>query len=1624
MLKRILLIIIIYLFSFIEVVYSVPGGIYSIKLPGKCGLISSRWKGSSADSPVFINIQDAHTSFEAQKSIAGLISNIIDKKLFPVENFVICAEGGVGESRIDGITTYPFKDVRKDVADYFLKAGKINGLEYGYIASGGLFKLYGVENRDLYMKNYKLYIELYKMRDGIVSVVDEMENILSELKEIYFNSDLKKIEELRILKKTDPRKYFLSLIKYAFEKNIDLGEFINLSLFCEAVSYENNIDEHELKKEIENIEERIGRVELSEYKLSGEREYLKYLEYIALQKGIDALSNIKNKTVYLDKISLVDFSSLLYEADSLFYKIEEAYSENKESGRIIFLSRIHDIFKKIAYLNAVYKDVEFLRDNKKFFNSRFINEEFNKFGMSLSMKWQRFFDDVLKLSTSFYNIADERNSAIVNNSIIKGKGKDVVFLVTGGYHTGGITDILKKKGISYLVYKPDIGDVTCRFSYNNKMLFKHCGIEDSLLQYPAATLSPPIIGTPLFEEAGRLTGYGNGKLEERLFVSAFMMAEYFVGLLKYTLSVAPAMTDNLKKDFFTVLNEDVISSYNKTLIENKWDIFLLGRIKASVNGIYISFGEQEISIPYYDIFDSGIADNLKLKMETLKISKETFDKDALNKLENLILEGLVKKYNTDNKDKISLNTREYTDKKGVNKPGFKEKMVKFFLIALSSVVLSLGVVPNMGDAVSKAEAATVNYAKSISKARRLFAKDAFYIAYEEAIQLAAAKKADKIYEYKKLLNKTIPGLEAYVIKKNGWYKLRIKFARKEEGRRIFNELLSEIEKITGLDMKEVKATIEKESNGKEDAVSYKGAGGITQTMPIAIYDVLDKRGKISYYRSRVKKIKALYHKEKNISKKARYNAEMQWLIKKIRILGLISSSFVNNEFFLTPMKRVYISESDFKKISRNGKIRKKIMKFLKKNGYVDKKWELNWRKLEQLKHDKITIKGVNSRKLYFILKYKVFLDSRIKNIAMFHSYLNLMFGMAHKAMYRTDIDYYKTIGIIPSNVESGLATDMMYNYGPRLIKKIRKYGWGAELFDHIPLETADYGYKFIKHKLSVGEPYFIDKELAIAAYIKYLDYKIYWLNKSLKRALGRRNKVVFAKRIKKLKNMKYRAALYRKGRLSIAELRGEFRDYISLLSSNSLLACNESEEVVTPENVSENGDTKSLDGNVNNENLQVSDTGTGNAEDIFLHGAGSNANDSDVAVNGVRKYGNTNSDMGKSGKIVSVLYGMLLGFGFGWVNFIFMKFIGFLKEYMVKRELALRGKIRMSTLRADYKGLKILFNSVLLSIGMAMILLADLSSGSAFLSFVAVYGASFFYSRIKRIKDKTLRNILYGGLFVTVAVSLLLLMHSSALAAFPINAGEESKAPSTLYYILYFAAGLYVTHKLVKKATDNMANEKPVYLFVDIDALYRKDRRLSDSASDFNTENINLLRNNFKVEIVFFSFDKTRREIKHLAEKLIPDGRYYILESDKNKYKNFSDIIIENGFDVYGDFRNVIVINRKYENNSIKYANRIYAKMLNGELADNIPAWIAFVDPDISVGKGLKRLIENRKYIPTVLQHAIYFMQYIEEGDSPADIAFDGRFHEIIVKLSEEDVKFISDKIEEAERIRAVKSAA
>jgi CRP-like cAMP-binding protein len=481
-------------FTATQIVLSAPP-VYSIKVDEGKGSVQQRFKGS--EKKTIIHIQDAHTSFEAQQNLARIICDLIPTLRSSSQTAPASAredrtpfvgiEGALGEYDLKELRDFPLKKQKEIVSAQYVKEGKFIGAEYASVISGDDFTLVGLEDKGLLQKDFQSFYDVSKKMPELEAAIEELEEQLALLKDAYFSDELKEFDRHVSSFENDASSsiHFFSTLYQAIEENgIDVSEYVNLLRFKEVFLIDSRIDRPHLNREISRLAEELNHVDeikdtvvalYARYtsRAIHQKEVLDYLLGTAEKYSvpIKAYTNAKYAKHYWSAFSSLDMNQVLYEAMRASYAIKYAMATTADSVTIISIGKRLNILKRVLALKAVREDIDEFRRDRRRYSFSAVASDLARFGLERAHAMSAL-DSVLEQAADFYTYAEARDQVMVENVItaMDHKNQDVGIVVAGGYHSEGITEILKNKNISFVTIRPHITKVTEDVAYMDRML--------------------------------------------------------------------------------------------------------------------------------------------------------------------------------------------------------------------------------------------------------------------------------------------------------------------------------------------------------------------------------------------------------------------------------------------------------------------------------------------------------------------------------------------------------------------------------------------------------------------------------------------------------------------------------------------------------------------------------------------------------------------------------------------------------------------------------------------------------------------------------------------------------------------------------------------------------------------------------------------------------------------------------------------------------------------------------------------------------------------------------------------------------------------------------------------------
>ncbi|MFN0117683.1 MAG: hypothetical protein ACKVQC_05240 [Elusimicrobiota bacterium] len=304
-------------------------------------------------------IQDIHLHTETQKKIVTLIKQWNDEKKIGG----VYVEGAQGYFQFGSFRKFSL-ELRRKVAEAFLKTKKIAGISFIGLTEESFVSVFGVDEENLYQENLKHYLSAVSSGEALLQeFLDDVHSLHRE-KTIVFNSALLSFDQLVY----QYRKNKITLLNFLSSRFVfsSIANFKNLARFQQASLVELGLDFKQIEKEKVLFLTELGNVSnqkekefllhfsffLQQKKISLQH-YLKKLFDLAHQKRIDVrqYSVLLEYEKYLGIIEEIDGSQLFEEVDNAIQLSYRQLIQNEIEKKVVEQSEDFYLLEKLLFFS-------------------------------------------------------------------------------------------------------------------------------------------------------------------------------------------------------------------------------------------------------------------------------------------------------------------------------------------------------------------------------------------------------------------------------------------------------------------------------------------------------------------------------------------------------------------------------------------------------------------------------------------------------------------------------------------------------------------------------------------------------------------------------------------------------------------------------------------------------------------------------------------------------------------------------------------------------------------------------------------------------------------------------------------------------------------------------------------------------------------------------------------------------------------------------------------------------------------------------------------------------------------------------------------------------------------------
>ena len=460
----------------------------------------------SAFSPTVVLLQDLHTQPDAQLAEGRILSHLY--KTYNVR--LVAAEGAAGPVDLAFFQRYPNDQaVRESLAAAFLQLGQMKGHEYVAITHQLPVQIYGVEAASLHEENGELFKQVLDAAPAAQQVLERIQRALEALKPKLYSKSLQAFDE-QISRfqahEMDLTAYVTFLHQMADRVGLEFARLApTLAQLEQLRDQEQTINRPQVDEEIQRLTaELAGLLQSAQHQeirqhleaLSAQfarqaiapAYYYAQLLDIAGRVGIErsrypALSGVSD---YLTASSRLLSYRLWPELDHVVATLTEQLAGSNDAKTLARLVRHAQLLQDLFGLRLTTDQWRYAWEHRAELTLEtfraFLEPQLTRHHLDLFVDYPAALVDAhLPLVERFYILAEQRDAALVANTLrlldardsslgtrdsqtptpritrheARGTGHGhAVVLVAGGFHTQGITALLRERQIPYVVISP------------------------------------------------------------------------------------------------------------------------------------------------------------------------------------------------------------------------------------------------------------------------------------------------------------------------------------------------------------------------------------------------------------------------------------------------------------------------------------------------------------------------------------------------------------------------------------------------------------------------------------------------------------------------------------------------------------------------------------------------------------------------------------------------------------------------------------------------------------------------------------------------------------------------------------------------------------------------------------------------------------------------------------------------------------------------------------------------------------------------------------------------------------------------------------------------------------------
>ncbi|MBK7208328.1 MAG: hypothetical protein IPH91_08660 [Elusimicrobia bacterium] len=509
------------------------------------GTVRDVYLSNRPDAPLVIHLQDLHDSVEAQRHIAGLLSDLQDARGVSL----VGLEGAQGEFALGAFRSYPDAGLLRAVADHLMVEGFLGGPEFAGLTLAQPPLLWGIEDSKLYESNLAVVKESARRRPSFEAFTVKARAVLEKVKDRRLPTRLMEFDrrwsgyQSGAASLGDTVKY---LLRVAPTPTLRYG---NLHLLADALEWEALLDKKKIESERALILDRLARAlprsELDRLVAQSALhrlgrvtygEFHRFFRGMCLRNGValDGYEHFNNYIRYILLAERINRNDLFVELEALQLEVQNLLALTTEERRVMTAVRHLALVERLA--RHAYTPMDWRYHETHAAALHELGKEIATLAAEVGLDTDLVSpsEDLFRPFEAFCGDAVNRNTALVRGLLdkMRAEKRKAAVLVAGGFHTEGLTHLLRQQGVSYAVVTPKI---TGAPPASSKTL--------DLLARDPAPLEKLFAGETLNIPTPRLTALSNAKMpiaRRLVILKAALLASLTIFATNAPLSAAAA----------------------------------------------------------------------------------------------------------------------------------------------------------------------------------------------------------------------------------------------------------------------------------------------------------------------------------------------------------------------------------------------------------------------------------------------------------------------------------------------------------------------------------------------------------------------------------------------------------------------------------------------------------------------------------------------------------------------------------------------------------------------------------------------------------------------------------------------------------------------------------------------------------------------------------------------------------------------------------------------------------------------------------------------------------------------------------------------------------------------------